>query len=207
MTVEVTNVAELLEVSGPGSVPHAENDAGRVGSYTASSAQDRDGIVWSLSGDDAAHFSIDDPGGVLRFHIDPVSPNLFAKPPDFESASDSDQDNMYEVTVTASTTGSSTEETMNVTVEVTDVDEAGTLTLSATRPLLGTELTTTLIDPTAWSAHRPTPGNARYAPTPGRPSTERHRTATHRRPRTPARSFGPPQATRTATARTRPPPR
>ena len=148
VTIEVTNVAELLSaVTGAASVTHAENDAGRVGTYTASSPQDRDGIVWSLSGDDAAHFSIDEPAGALRFHIAPVSPNLFAKPPDHESPSDSDQDNTYTVTVTASTTGSTTEVTKDVTVTVTDEDEAGTLTLSATRPRLGTALTTTLSDP------------------------------------------------------------
>ena len=148
VVIEVTNVVELLAaVSGLASVTHPENDAGRVGSYSASSVQDRDGIVWSLSGDDAAHFSIDDPGGVLRFHIDPVSPNLFAKPPDHESASDSDTDNAYEVTLHASTAGSSTSVTQAVTVTVSDTDEAGTLTLSSTRPKLGTTLTATLSDP------------------------------------------------------------
>ena len=146
--IEVTNVVELLAaVSGPASVTHAENDAGRVGSYSASSVQDRDGIVWSLSGDDAAHFSIDDPGGALRFHIDAVSPNLFPKPPDHESPSDTNSDNAYTVTVTASIAGSSTEATKAVTVTVSDTDEAGTLTLASTRPRLGTGLTTTLSDP------------------------------------------------------------
>ena len=148
VTIEVTNVVELLAaVSGSASVTHAENDAGRVGSYTASSSEDSDGIVWSLSGDDAAHFSIDDPVGVLRFHIDAVSPNIFAKPPDHESPSDTGADNTYEVTVTASIAGSSTEVTKDVTVTVSDTDEAGTLTLSSTRPKLGTELTATLSDP------------------------------------------------------------
>ena len=148
VVIEVTNEIELLAaVSGPASVTHPENDAARVGTYSASSAQDRDGIVWSLSGDDAAHFSIDDPGGALRFHIDAVSPNIFAKPPDHESPTDNGTDNDYEVTVTASTAGSGTSVTRAVTVTVSDVDEAGTLTLSSTRPQSGTELTATLADP------------------------------------------------------------
>ena len=148
VTIEVTNVAELLSAAtGPASVTHAENDAGRVATYTASSPQDTDGIVWSLSGDDAAHFGIDEPGGALRFHIDPVSPNIFPKPPDYESPSDVDQDNVYSVTVTASIAGSSTSVTKDVSVAVTDADEAGTLILSSTRPRLGTAVTTTLSDP------------------------------------------------------------
>ena len=148
VTIEVTNVAELASaVTGAASVNHAENDAGRVATYTASSAQDRDDIEWSLSGDDAAHFSIDDPAGALRFHIDPVSPNLFTKPPDYESPADNDTDNEYTVTLTASLPGSNTTVTKNVSVTVTDTDEAGTLTLSSTRPQMGTALTTALSDP------------------------------------------------------------
>ena len=146
LAVTLENVIELTTLAGPEAVAYAENQAVRVATYTASSEADRDGVVWSLSGDDAAHFSIDDPGGVLRFHIDPVSPNRFPKPPDYESASDTNQDNAYTVTVTVSTAGSSTEVTTDVTVTVTDVDDAGTLALSSTRPKLGTALTATLSD-------------------------------------------------------------
>ena len=146
--IEVTNIIELASaVTGLATVTHLENDYARVAAYSASSDQDADGIVWSLSGDDAAHFSIDDPGGVLRFHIDPVSPNLFAKPPDYESPSDSDTDKTYKVTVTASPAESSDSVTLAVTVTVSDTDEDGTLTLSATRPKFGTALTATLSDP------------------------------------------------------------
>ena len=147
VAIEVTNVVELLSaVSGPAAVTHPENDYARVDTYSASSDQDADGIVWSLTGDDAAHFSIDDPGGALRFHIDPVSPNLFAKPPDYESSSDTGSDNTYSVTVTASPAGASDSVTLAVTVTVSDTDEDGTLTLSATRPKFGTALTATLTD-------------------------------------------------------------
>ena len=146
LAVTLENVIELITLTGPEAVSYAENQAVRVATYTASSEADRASLVWSLSGDDAAHFSIDDPGGALRFHIDPVSPNIFPKPPDYESASDTNQDNAYSVTVTASTAGSSTEVTKGVTVTVTDVDDAGTLALSSTRPKLGVELIATLSD-------------------------------------------------------------
>ena len=65
-------------------------------------------IVWSLGGDDALDFSIDE-GGVLRF----------ASTPDFEMAADMDGDNVYQVTVEA---GDGTNmDTQDVTVTVTDV--------------------------------------------------------------------------------------
>ena len=66
---------------------------------------------WSLGGDDARDFSIDE-GGVLRF----------ASTPDFESRADMDEDNMYSVTVQA-TDETDKMGTKEVTVEVTDVDE------------------------------------------------------------------------------------
>ena len=72
LSVTLENVLELLtELTGPSSTDYAENGAVRVATYTASSEADRDGITWILTGDDKEHFSIDNPPGVLRFHIDP----------------------------------------------------------------------------------------------------------------------------------------
>ena len=144
--VTLQNVVELLtELTGPSSTDYAENGATRVATYIASSDEDRDGIEWSLGGDDAEHFSIDNPLGVLRFHIDPVDPSLFLQPPDFEAPVDDDDDNVYEVIVLAQ--GGSASTLKSVIVTVIDVDEGGTLTLSSSRPRLGTALTATLSDP------------------------------------------------------------
>ena len=145
VAIEVTNVIELTAISGPATVSFAENGGGRVATYTASSEEDSGGITWSLSGTDASDFSVNAPGGALRFHIDAVAPNLYPLPPDFEAPSSADMDNEYTLTVTASD-GTSTL-TSNVTVTVTNEDEAGTLTLSSSRPRLGTALTATLSDP------------------------------------------------------------
>ena len=72
LSVTLENVLELLtELTGPSSTDYAENGAVRVATYTASSEADRDGITWILTGDDKEHFSIDNPPGGLRFHIDP----------------------------------------------------------------------------------------------------------------------------------------
>ena len=128
-------LAELV-ISGPSAVSHPEESALRVATFTAGPA--RPSLVWSLTGDDSADFSI--AGGALRFA---PAPTPMA---DYESPADADQDNQYSVTVQAAEQGA-TSVTMNVTVMVTDVDDAGALTLSPTRPKLGVALTATLDDP------------------------------------------------------------
>ena len=146
LSVTLENVLELLtELEGPSSTDYAENGAVRVAAYIASSEADRDGIVWQLGGDDAEHFSIDNPLGVLRFHIDPVDLSLFLQSPDFEAPVDDDDDNVYEVIVFAQAGSALTLKSVFVTV--TDENEGGTLTLSSSRPRLGTALTATLSDP------------------------------------------------------------
>ena len=90
--VTLQNVLELFtELEGPSSTDYAENGATRVATYIASSDEDRDGIEWNLGGDDAEHFSIDNPAGVLRFHIDPDDDNSFPKLPDYEAPDDKDE--------------------------------------------------------------------------------------------------------------------
>ncbi|MCY3880676.1 MAG: aryl-sulfate sulfotransferase [Chloroflexi bacterium] len=146
LVVTLANVIELTDISGPASASIGENSFARVGTYSASSDADRSGITWSLSGTDAADFSIDSPPGALRFEIAPVTPNLFNQAPDYEDPDDSGTDNVYNVTVTASVTGGGSK-TLAVTVTVTNVDEDGEITLSATQPRVGTALTARLSDP------------------------------------------------------------
>ncbi|MYK90346.1 MAG: hypothetical protein F4018_19495, partial [Acidobacteria bacterium] len=162
VTIEVLNVAELLSaMEGPESVDFAENGAGRVATYTASSDADRDLIIWALSGDDADQFSVDTPGGALRFDAEPTPPNLSTPLPDFEDPADSDAGNDYDVTLTASV-GTDTI-SVDVTVTVTDEDENGLVALSPVLPKAGAALTATLSDPdgitsgtTAWTWERST---------------------------------------------------
>ena len=147
LEVILGNVVELTEVTGPSTVTFAENDWSRVATFSASSSQDSDGVVWVLGGADAARFSMDDPLGALRFDLDAVAPSVFSKPPDFEAPVDSDGDNVYEVTVQPTTASDSTATPVAVTVTVTDTDEAGTLALSTKRPRTGVEVTAVLSDP------------------------------------------------------------
>ncbi len=146
LEVTVANVIELTAISGPATVSFDENGWGRVATFTASSEEDRAGIEWVLGGDDAAHFTIDSPPGALRFDIDPVAPRLFAQPPDFDAPVDDDTDNAYALTLLARAGSAISDTAFPVTVTVTDVDEDGTLSLSATRPALGVALTATLAD-------------------------------------------------------------
>ena len=145
LVVTLENVVELTTLTGPSTVDYEENRAVRVATYSASSEADRDGLSWSLSGADADSFHIDEPGGVLRFDLAVVSPNLFSPQPDYDAPADADSDGTYEVTVEVG--DGVTRHSLAVEVTITDQDEAGTLTLSTTRPQFGVALTTTLTDP------------------------------------------------------------
>ena len=109
VTVTVTDVNETPTVSGSTAVSYAENGTGSVATYSAADPENAT-ISWSLAGTDEGDFSISD-GGVLSF----------SATPDYENPADSDNDNVYSVTVRASdgtNTGSRA-----VTVTVTDVQE------------------------------------------------------------------------------------
>ena len=109
-----------LAVSGSRSVSYAENDTGDVGTYAATGS-DAAGATWSLEGADAGAFAIS--SGILAFRS---SPN-------YESPTDQNTDNAYEVTVKA--TSGSLMATRSVTVNVTNVDEDGTIVV-VTTPLV-----------------------------------------------------------------------
>ena len=116
-------------------IMYPENGTDPVVTYTAVDPEGKS-IVWSLAGNDMDDFSIEN--GVLRFKSSP----------DFENPAN--DNNTYAVTVQASA-GTSAEPAIKtderpVTVTVTNVDEAGTLTLSTLQPVDGIDVTTTLTD-------------------------------------------------------------
>ena len=69
----------------------------------------------------------------------------FLAAPDYEDPADSNRDNIYRVTVRA--TDGTNVGTLEVTVNVTNVEEAGSISLSSLQPQAGTRLTATLSDP------------------------------------------------------------
>ncbi len=142
MQVDVKDRNEAPELNGRPSAPHDEHDTADTAQFIATDPEG-DHIRWSLTGTDAALFSI--VGGSLRF----------VEPPDFEAPEDRASvpghgdsiagDNRYDVKVHAHDDASSS--SLNVTVVVTNVDELPTITLTSLQPLVGETITTTLTDP------------------------------------------------------------
>ncbi len=115
--VTVTDINERASITGTAAVNYVENGTGNVTTYSATDPEG-DGITWGIAGTDAAWFEISESGELS-----------FTSPPDFEKSNDADEDNVYEVTVTAS--DGNLESTLNVEVTVTDVAEAIGITGSA----------------------------------------------------------------------------
>ena len=142
VTIMVNPVDEAPDVSGEGEIEYAEDREDAVATYTAVDPEGTAIASWMVDGTDADTFTIE--GGVLRF----------AKTPDYETPADvagtgvstaAADDNMYEITVKAmDSTGKTAEKA--VTVEVTNVDEDGTVTLSARRPQVDVAFTAELTD-------------------------------------------------------------
>ena len=142
VTITVTDVDEVPELSGASAVDYAEEGTGAVATYTARDPE-RDGTIeWTLLGNDAALFSIE--RGTLRFQ----------SPPDYENPGDTDTNNRYAVTVKATDAGGLTED-QEVTVTVTNVNEDGMITLLPSQPKEEVELAATLTDPDGVSGSVP----------------------------------------------------
>ena len=98
------NAPEFALLSDTATV--AENSTGLI--YTASASDaDGDALTYSLGGTDAALFDIGSSSGELFFYA----------APDYEQALDSDQDNSYNLTITATDGASSAELALTVTVD------------------------------------------------------------------------------------------
>ena len=134
VTIKVTNVDEMPNLEGEVPEEYAENGKGTVARFTADDPEGEP-ITWSVSGVDSADFSIEN--GVLRFK----------SAPDYENPANSATNNIYVVTVQASDGGADTTATEDVTIEVTNVDEPGKVTLSTLQPQVGVDITATLDDP------------------------------------------------------------
>ena len=131
-------LVQAQDADGP--IMYAENGTGPVATFTATDPELAGAVTWSLAtGDDAEDFEIDKASGVLSF----------MKSPNYEMATGGGANgtsNTYSVTVVATDADSVTSEE-TVTVEVTNVDEAGEVTLSAVAPHPAVVLTATHSDP------------------------------------------------------------
>lgn len=125
VTVTVTDVSETPAVTGDTAPSFSENASTAVATYTAADPE-RDTLTWSVDGDG---FWISDRG---QLH--------FAAPPSFE-----DGNTTYQVTVTAADDGGLSD-SLDVTVTVTDTEEAGTVAIAPPRGWDGTRLSAELAD-------------------------------------------------------------
>ncbi len=145
VTIMVTDLDEVPEITGDESHKHDEKDGTPVATYTASDPEMTAITSWRVTGTDGAAFMIED--GVLSFV---KSPN-YEMPTDIAGTGPSTAaavDNMYEITVEA--TDSTGRTAMKaVMVEVENLDEEGTVTLSARSPGASVDFTATLTDPDA----------------------------------------------------------
>ncbi len=126
-TVTVSDMNEPSEITGDASINFVENGTGSVADYSANDPEQQEQVTWSLSGDDSGFFEIDS-NGVLRFERS-------LDPPDREAR----RGYVYDVRVEASDGKDADEDTdpsiddgLDVTVTVTDEDEAPTITAGPT---------------------------------------------------------------------------
>ena len=123
---------------------------------------DNDEVFWTLSGPDAADFTIE--GGTLRFKRQRNYEVPTDRDEDPGAETEGVKDNTYRVTVRSSGGGEGGEpgseadtppddhdgndlDELEVTVHVTNVDEDGKVNLSSLQPQVGTTLTATVSDP------------------------------------------------------------
>ena len=116
VTVKVNDVVELGTLAGDGTHDYAENGTDAVGTYMVSNDYGF-AITWDLGGDDADQFMLEGTGMSRTL--------MFESAPDYEAPADANGDNVYTVTVMVE--ASSETAMVEVTIEVADVDELGSL--------------------------------------------------------------------------------
>ena len=143
LTVTISDSYNAPPVFGSNSAVRsiAENTPARdnIGAPVAATDPDSQTLTYSLGGTDAASFDIDTSSGQLKTKA----------PLDYET------ETSYTVTVSVSDGEDATgepdsnkvDDTITVTIRVTNVDETGAVELSASQPQVGVEVTATLSDP------------------------------------------------------------
>ncbi|MFM7561085.1 cadherin domain-containing protein, partial [Cylindrospermopsis raciborskii] len=119
LIINVTNINETPTITSPATANFAENGTGTAYTVTATDPDAGTTFTYSLSGTDAALFNINSTGAVT-----------FKTPPNFEAPSDAGANNIYDLTVSASDGSLSASQAVAITV--TNVNEAPTITSSAT---------------------------------------------------------------------------
>ena len=137
VTIMVTDVDELGTLSGSDTASINEGDTD-LGTYTLTAIEDGPTVTWSLDETGTSDFMLEGTGMSRMLK--------FSSAPDYETpmgGADNDS-NTYMVTVMAEAGGEMAMQ--EVTIMVTNVNEAGTVTLDPARPSVGSEVTASLTD-------------------------------------------------------------
>ncbi|MBF0182187.1 MAG: DUF4347 domain-containing protein [Magnetococcales bacterium] len=113
LSITINGANDAPTITSSATLAVAENTTGTIQTATASDPES-DTLSWSLSGADAARFSINASTGALSF----------ATAPDYESPADAGGDNVYNVTITATDNGAGTlTVSQALTITVTNANE------------------------------------------------------------------------------------
>ena len=150
VTVNVQDVNEPPAMSGETDIAFPENSSNRVAIYNASDPEaPTNTVIWSLGGSDANQFEL---RGSNRGRRD----LYFKSAPNFEDRSDRNRDNEFEVTIEASDGRQrpSGLGSLQVAIDLTDLDEPESLMLSSDVPVQDVPLTATMTDADNVSSRR-----------------------------------------------------
>ena len=136
VTVTLTNVNEAPTIGGPETIDVNEGHTGTLGTYGKDDPE-RSATNWGSAGSADALSGAD----ADRFRFDKETRRLtFATSPDFE-----DGGGRYEITLNAN--DGELNGRLDVTVNLANVEERGTLTFDRRQPVVGRPMTATLTDP------------------------------------------------------------
>ena len=118
LNITITNLNDnppSFTEPNPEPISIIENTSATTTLYTAAATDlDGDAIVYTLAGLDSAHFNLDSDTAALSFK----------QSPDFDSPQDQDQDNTYAITINATDADSIHSTSLDLSIEVSNVDEA-----------------------------------------------------------------------------------
>ena len=184
LTVTVTLVPTTARpiIRGDAQPSIEEGGATLVGTYTATGRRRDDFIVWqplegNLDGNDADQFTFTSTGSNGRLALRAT--------PNYESPTDFQGDNSYNVTL-AARVGNDTVRRA-VVVKITNKDEAGEIRISSLQPVVNVDLTATLsdidrVDSAVWTWESATSRSGPWTALTGASDTDTESTYTPRRP-------------------------
>ena len=148
-TVDPSSTDEMMSVmehhpvtDDPDADPPVESVV--IGTYAAMDQDEGDETKLTLGGEDAAAFELGEP--IADGQTNAGDRELrFKKSPNFEMPADANQDNAYKVTVVATDKKGLTG-IKALTIEVMNIDEVGTVSLSKIQPAIGQPITASLSD-------------------------------------------------------------